>query len=102
MKKKIPNDEMSGKGEIQSYTIYYPSGQVLNLAGVFSFIASPDPNVGAGPAIRTEKKEVVVLDPRALVTRAAGIVYTPRENKNLAKSMREWLDVHPEWPPNIT
>jgi hypothetical protein len=100
--KKIPKEQLSGKGEAHSYTVYYPSGKTLNVVGVFSFIASRDPKIGAGPAIKTEKGEVVILDPRAFVTRTAGIVYTPRSNNNLTQEMKQWLSEHPEWPPEIT
>jgi hypothetical protein len=99
--KKVPKDKLLDKGEVASYTVYYPSGKTLAIEGVFSYVASPNPKIGGGPAIRTEKDELAILDPRALITRAGGIIYSPRTNENLAKPMQEWLSEHPERPPNI-
>lgn len=84
----------------REYTVYYPSGKTFNLTGVFSLLSSADPEVGTEPAI-TVWDEVTVLDPRALVTCAGGIIYNPRNNASIAEPMRKWLAEHPEWPPKM-
>ena len=94
MKKAEPLSEaVSAK-----YTIYFPSGKILLLDGIFGGMLT---ELGFNPTIRNESDELFVIDPRCLITRNGGIVYDPRENLTMPKELAEWMDENPEWPSQV-
>lgn len=93
----VKRDDLLPAGVPATYTVNYPSGQTFSVTGVFSMLGSSDAEMGHTPAIR-QGTELVVLDPRAVISRAAGVIYTPRDNGHIARWARAWLLDHPEWP----
>ena len=83
--------------EIRLYTIYYPSGTVFSLEGVFSAVVIDG---DFSPALKRApgSDEITILDPRAVITRKEGIVYEPRKYPR-GGWVDDWLREHPEWPP---
>jgi hypothetical protein len=54
--KKVPKDKLLDKGEVASYTVYYPSGKTLAIEGVFSMLHRRTPKLEAGR--RSEQKRM--------------------------------------------
>jgi hypothetical protein len=94
----VESDKLLPRGVPATYTVHYPSGRTFSVRGVFSILGSADPELGHGPAIKTATGELAVLDPRAVISRTAGVIYTPRSNAYLARWAQAWLHEHPEWP----
>ena len=83
------------------YTVHYPSGHTFVLEGRLGVVVSEDENIGHVPAIEFPDRQVLVLDPRALVTAAdtGAVLYDPRANQRAARWVRVWLAEHRLWPP---
>lgn len=87
-------DELTDRGAVHDYRVLYPSGQQFMLRGVYCVMGIKGE---VSPAIRVDDS-LMVLDPRAVVTRGDLIIYDPRRSPAVAGWVRDWLAEHPEWP----
>jgi hypothetical protein len=94
--------ELLPAGVSARYVIRYPSGARLELEGVFCVMGGGAIG-GVVPAIKGALRgpsDLVVLDPRAIISRNEGvIIYSPRASRQLPTWAADWLVEHPEWPP---
>jgi hypothetical protein len=87
--------------QCDSFSVEYPSGRSLVLAGRLEVGVLGGESVIPG-VVRTNG-DVVLLDPRALITcsiHREQIVYNPRDVPldEFSPEMRDWLIDHPSWP----
>ncbi len=96
------HEELGDKGELHTYEVFYPSGKRFRLTGVYGAIAIPGGDFS--PWVRISAKDVVMLDPRAVVVRHPEnwVIHNPRRVHPRWPSdiTRHWLQHHPKWPPD--
>jgi hypothetical protein len=80
----------------EQYVVYYPSGTMFSVRGVFLLAPLDDWLI---PSIDRSDNTIMALDQRAVVTHNGVEVYSPRRNLDgLTLEMRNWLNENPEWP----
>ena len=78
------------------YSVNYPSGRSFSATGNLSLVNIPD--CGLNVCVELSSDQVVILDPRAIVSDGEDIVYSPRRHADeLSQVFIKWLSEHAEW-----
>jgi hypothetical protein len=94
-------DELTDHHVVHTYHVWYPSARRMTLRGVSGMLVTEG---GAwSPTVRLVEHaedvgELMVLDPRAVITRDGLVIYEPRRYPGRNAWVDAWLCEHPEWP----
>lgn len=88
----------------QTYTVRFPSGQVLRIYGIFRINPGQKTKFLYAMIFKPDSEIVYALDPRCIVTldvptEPAPLVYSPHSipRDRILPEAAQWLDQHPEW-----